>query len=261
MPPKSRSYYGVAIDPDRLPVHIGIIMDGNGRWARDRSKPRTHGHRAGSKSVRRVVRSCRSIGVSCLTLYAFSAQNWNRPAKEVKALMELLGEFIVKEWKEIMEKDIRVVHLGELRRVPKGVRDQLKELMKASKKNKSMTLALALSYGAREEIVVATRKLVRKASAKKLKAGDIDEETISSYLYTSGLPDPDLIVRTGGERRISNFLLWQSAYAEYSFSDKLWPDYNEKDLMNAIADFQKRKRRFGLTDEQAQMKNHGHLLK
>jgi undecaprenyl diphosphate synthase len=238
------------IDRERLPNHIGIIMDGNGRWAKTKGMARTEGHRAGSRAVRRVVRTCRRLGVSHLTLFAFSAQNWGRPEDEVQALMGLLAEFIASEWQEIMDKDIRVIQLGELRRVPVDVRKQLQELIKATRANRSMTLALALSYGAREEIIHAIRKLTRRGMKGKLNPVEIDQELVSDNLYTSSLPDPDLIIRTGGEKRISNFLLWQSAYAEFFFSKKLWPDFSVEDLYGAITEFQKRNRRFGLTDEQ-----------
>jgi len=238
------------IDRKRLPRHIGIIMDGNGRWAKLRGLGRTRGHRAGSQAVRAVVKASRSIGVSNLTLFAFSAQNWDRPPEEVRALMDLLAEFIVKEWQEIMDRDIRVINLGELRRVPKDVRTRLKRLIVATKKNRSMTLALALSYGAREEITRAAQNLGRRIRAGKLAPKDLDATVFSNALYTNRLPDPDLIIRTGGEMRISNFLLWQSAYAELYFSPKLWPDFGRQDLLAAIADYQRRRRRFGLTDEQ-----------
>jgi undecaprenyl diphosphate synthase len=243
-------FQGFAIDPGRLPRHIGIIMDGNGRWAKLRGLDRTKGHRAGSRSVRAVVKACRSIGIPYLTLFAFSAQNWGRPADEVQALMELLEEFIIKEWQEIMKRDIRVVQLGERRRVPTHVRRRLTELIRATRGNKSMTLSLALSYGSREEIAGAARKLCRRVERGKLTSAEVDVASFTRALYTHGQPDPDLIIRTGGEKRISNFLLWQGAYAEYLFSPKLWPDFNRRDLLAAIADFQKRRRRFGLTDEQ-----------
>ncbi len=238
------------VDRAQLPGHIGIIMDGNGRWAKARGRERTFGHRAGARAVRRVVRACRRLGVRALTLFAFSAQNWGRPEDEVRILMELLYEFIVQEWREIMARDIRVVHLGELGRVPIEVRDKLRALVSASRHNRSMTLALALSYGGREEIVRAARLLAGRAARGALRAAEVDEPRVARAMYTRGLPELDLLVRTGGERRISNFLLWQSAYAELSFTDVLWPDYRVADLHAAIADFQHRRRRFGLTDEQ-----------
>jgi undecaprenyl diphosphate synthase len=238
------------VDRQRLPRHIGIIMDGNGRWAKLRGLDRTRGHRAGSRAVRAVVKACRSLGVKNLTLFAFSAQNWGRPPEEIRALMDLLAEFIAREWQEIMDRDIRVINLGELRRVPKDVRRRLQSLMEATRKNRSMTLALALSYGAREDITRAATNLGRRIKAGTLKPEDLDPEVFAGALYTKNLPDPDLIIRTGGERRVSNFLLWQSAYAELYFSKKLWPDFTRRDLLEAIADFQRRRRRFGLTDEQ-----------
>ncbi len=247
MPARNRK---PSIDPNRLPRHIGIIMDGNGRWATRRGMDRNQGHRAGSKAVRKVVRTCRRLGVSYLTMFAFSAQNWGRPESEIRALMELLGEFIVKEWQEIMDRDIRVVHLGDLKKVPVAVRRQLQELVAATRKNRSMTLALALSYGAREEILRTVRLLAGRVAKGKLNPADIDIDKFSGQLYTGKMPDPDLIIRTGGETRISNFLLWQSAYAEYHFSEKLWPDFSSQDLLGAIAEYQNRRRRFGLTDEQ-----------
>jgi undecaprenyl diphosphate synthase len=250
----SRKRNSPKIDRKRLPRHIGIIMDGNGRWAKLRGLNRTRGHRAGSKAVRAAVKTCRSLGVSNLTLFAFSAQNWGRPKEEIRALMDLLAEFIAREWQEIMDRDIRVINLGELRRVPKDVRRRLQSLIEATKKNRSMTLALALSYGAREEITRAARNLGRRMQAGKLDPQDLDPGVFADALYTNGLPDPDLIIRTGGEHRISNFLLWQSAYAELYFSPKLWPDFTRNDLLKAIADFQRRRRRFGLTDEQISQK-------
>lgn len=245
------------VDRRAMPRHIGIVMDGNGRWARMRGWERTRGHRAGSRAVRRVVRACRRLGVEVLTLFAFSAQNWGRPETEVRTLMDLLGEFIIKEWQEIMERDIRVIHLGELRRVPVEVRARLKQLEAASARNRSMTLALALSYGSREELTRACRNLVRRAASGKLQPHEVDPARVASKLYTARLPDPDLIIRTGGERRISNFLLWQAAYAELYFSDVLWPDFVTDHLYEAIADYQRRRRRFGLTDEQLDARNGG----
>jgi undecaprenyl diphosphate synthase len=245
------------LDRARLPAHIGVIMDGNGRWAKARGRERSSGHRAGAKAVRRVVRACRRVGIRTLTLFAFSAQNWGRPEDEVRLLMELLYEFIVQEWREIMARDIRVVHLGELRRVPVEVRDKLRALVQASRHNRSMTLALALSYGGREEIVRAARTLAGRAARGRLQARAVDEARVDAAMYTHGLPDLDLLIRTGGERRVSNFLLWQSAYAELFFTDVLWPDFRVADLRAAIADFQDRRRRFGLTDEQVDARRAG----
>ena len=238
------------MDRQRLPLHIGIIMDGNGRWAQARGRSRSQGHRAGSRAVRAVVRACRRLGIRNLTLYAFSAQNWGRPRDEVRLLMSLLEEFITREWQEIMRRDIRVVHLGELRRVPPEVRTKLRALLRASARNRSMTLALALSYGAREELARAARRLAAAAAAGRVDPAAISVPGVSRMLYTAAMPDPDLIIRTGGEQRLSNFLLWQAAYAEFVFTDVLWPDFGEAELRAAIEDFQRRRRRFGLTDEQ-----------
>ncbi|NMB77349.1 MAG: di-trans,poly-cis-decaprenylcistransferase [Myxococcales bacterium] len=241
-----------ALDRGRLPRHIGIIMDGNGRWATARGLERSRGHRAGSRAVRAVVRACRRLGVPVLTLFAFSTENWGRPRREVQALMELLSEFIAREWQEIMRREIRVVHLGDLRRVPGEVRRQLLSLERATRHHRRMTLALALSYGSREEMARACRRLAARAAAGRLRPAAIGIDEVSAALDTRGLPDPDLIIRTGGELRLSNFLLWQGAYAELFFSKRLWPDFTESDLRAAIADFQSRRRRFGLTDEQAE---------
>ncbi len=239
------------LDRGRLPRHIGIIMDGNGRWATARGLDRSRGHRAGSRAVRAVVRACRRLGVPVLTLFAFSTENWGRPRAEVHALMELLSEFIAREWQEIMRREIRVVHLGDLRRVPGEVRRQLLSLERATRHHRRMTLALALSYGSREEIARACRRLAARAAAGRLRPAAIGTAEVAAALDTRELPDPDLIIRTGGELRLSNFLLWQGAYAELFFSKRLWPDFTESDLRAAIADFQSRRRRFGLTDEQA----------
>ena len=237
-------------DKKNLPSHVGIIMDGNGRWARIRGMDRTRGHRAGARAVRKVVRECRRLGIPYLTLYAFSAQNWGRPRREVEGLMNLLAEFIGREWDDIMRRDIRVIQIGDTKKIPRPVLERLRALVRASRRNRSMTLALALSYGSREEILRAARRLVRRASAGKLRAGQVTEQSFGRMLYTAGLPDPDLIIRTGGEKRLSNFLLWQAAYSELVFVRKLWPDFDEKDLHRALREYGRRCRRFGLTDEQ-----------
>jgi undecaprenyl diphosphate synthase len=247
----ARAQHRLPFDPKRLPRHIGVIMDGNGRWAKQRGLERSDGHRAGSRAVRTVVRLCRKLNIPYLTLYAFSVENWGRPEVEVRCLMELLSEFITKEWREIMERDIRVVHLGDLKLAPRAVAAKLRSLISATRTNRSMTLALALSYSSRDEIVRAAQRVAQQVQQKKLKAAAIDEHIVQRALYTRNLPDPDLIIRTGGERRISNFLLWQGAYAELYFSDVLWPDFGSAELFEALADYQGRKRRFGLTDEQA----------
>jgi undecaprenyl diphosphate synthase len=234
------------VEARNLPRHIGIIMDGNGRWAESRGEPREAGHKAGSDAVRRIVRVCRRLGIEALTLYAFSEQNWARPVGEVDALMGLLREFLVSERGEILENDIRLVAIGDLGRLPESVREVLDPLRGASQQNGRMTLALALSYGGREEIAAAARELAREA-----KAGLVDPETIDAALLGARLPslgvgDPDLILRTGGEFRLSNFLLYGAAYAELAFCDRLWPDFTEDDLFAAISSYQRRERRFGL---------------
>lgn len=227
-----------------LPRHVAIIMDGNGRWAEARGLPRVAGHREGSESVRAVTRAARRVGIEALTLYAFSSENWARPEEEVGALMQLLAEFLESERGEMMRNGIRLEAIGELERLPPFVREKLDEVRAETARNRDMTLTLALSYGGRQEIAAAAR---RAAAAKgaALEAADIE-----AALQTAGLPELDLLVRTSGERRISNFLLWQSAYAELHFSDVLWPDFRDTELFTAIADFQARERRFGLTGAQ-----------
>ncbi len=226
-----------------LPRHVAIIMDGNGRWAEARGLPRLAGHREGSESVRAVTREARRLGLQALTLYAFSAQNWARPPDEVAGLMQLLAEYLDSERAEIMDNAIRLNAIGELDRLPGFVRSRLDALLRDSGGNRGMTLTLALSYDAREEIAQAARRAA--AAAAEFGAPEIDQ-----HLWTAGLPELDLLVRTSGERRISNFLLWQCAYAELAFHDVLWPDFREVQLLEAIGDFQTRERRFGLTGAQ-----------
>jgi len=229
-----------------LPRHVAIIMDGNGRWAEARGLPRIEGHREGSEAVRAVTREARNVGVEALTLYAFSAQNWARPPDEVAALMQLLAEFLDSERAEIMENAIRLRAIGDLERLPSFVAERLDRLTRESAANDGMTLTLALSYDAREEIAQAARRAAEAARGAAFGAADIE-----ARLYTAGLPALDLLVRTSGERRISNFLLWQCAYAELAFSEVLWPDFRELELLSAVAEFQTRERRFGLTGAQA----------
>ncbi len=234
------------VEARNLPSHVGIIMDGNGRWAQLRNRPRVEGHREGSRAVRRIVRCARRLGLKALTLYAFSEQNWARPVGEVDALMGLLREFLVSERDEILENDIRLVAIGDLGRLPEGVREVLDPLRGASQHNGKMTLALALSYGGREEIAAAARQLAVEVAAGKLDPSAIDAALLGARLPSLGVGDPDLIIRTGGEFRLSNFLLYGAAYAELAFSDRLWPDFTEDDLFAAIASCQRRERRFGL---------------
>ncbi|MCC6525559.1 MAG: di-trans,poly-cis-decaprenylcistransferase [Polyangiaceae bacterium] len=229
-----------------LPRHVGIIMDGNGRWATLRGEPRKAGHREGSHAVRRVVRVARRLGVEALTLYAFSFQNWDRPADEVSALMELLVEYLVGEREEILGNGIRLEAVGDLDRLPPLVRTALDELRRLSADNRGMVLTLALSYGGREEIARAARALAEKAVRGEIDPAAIDADRVAAELPSLRFGEPDLIVRTGGEKRISNFLLYGAAYAELYFTDRLWPDFTEEDLFAAIASYQKRERRFGL---------------
>jgi len=229
----------------RLPRHIAIIMDGNGRWALRRDEPRTLGHREGSDAVRRIVRACRRLGVDALTLYAFSAQNWQRPSIEVDALMELLRDYLISERAELVDNGIRLRAVGELDRLPPQVREVLDPLMADTSRLGGMTLTLALSYGGREEIVDAVRALAARVRAGELEPGGIDGDALESALPSLDVGPVDLLIRTGGELRVSNFLLWSIAYAELYFCDRLWPDFDEKDLYEAINAYQMRDRRFG----------------
>ena len=233
-----------------VPRHVAIIMDGNGRWAEEQGQPRLAGHREGSTSVREVTRAARRIGVRWLTLYAFSAQNWSRPIDEVEGLMDLLAEYLVGERAEIMENGIRLSAIGELSRLPPRVRDSLFELIAASADNKGMTLTLALSYGGREELVNAARTLASAAAAGTLSPDDIDEDAFRARLWTAGMPDPEMVIRTSGELRLSNFLLFQLAYAEIVATDTPWPVFRERQFLLALREFQRRERRFGLTSAQ-----------
>ncbi|MFL5272056.1 MAG: polyprenyl diphosphate synthase [Anaeromyxobacteraceae bacterium] len=234
-----------------LPRHVAIIMDGNGRWAEARGLPRIAGHREGSDAVRAVTREARTVGVEALTLYAFSAQNWARPPDEVAALMQLLADFLDSERAEIMDNAIQLRAIGELDRLPSIVRERLELLARDSATNRGMTLTLALSYDAREEIAQAARRAAEEARGAAFGAAEID-----ARLFTAGLPELDLLVRTSGERRISNFLLWQCAYAELAFSEVMWPDFRELELLQCLAEFQTRERRFGLTGAQAATRAH-----
>lgn len=232
------------------PRHLAIIMDGNGRWARAQGKPRVVGHAEGARSVKAITRECRRIGVEALTLYSFSTENWGRPDDEVGALMGLLLEYLQSERAEILDNDIRLSHAGEIERLPEHVRGALLELEEASAHCGSMVLTLALSYGSRQEITRAVRSIARDVAAGTLAPDDIDEQAISARLDTAGLPDPDLLIRTSGELRISNFLLWQIAYSELYVTDLAWPEFREAQLHEAIAEYYRRQRRFGLTGEQ-----------
>jgi undecaprenyl diphosphate synthase len=234
----------------RLPRHVGIIMDGNGRWAEKRGLPRIEGHRVGADSVRDVVRASRELGIQALTLYAFSAQNWARPADEVRALMLLLRDYLIEERPEIMDNDIRLRAIGEVDRLPALVREPLDALVADSAGNQHMVLNLALSYDGRASIVAAARRAAEAAVAGTLDPARLTVAQFGQLMATSELPELDLLIRTSGERRISNFMLWELAYAELHFSDTLWPDFRREQLYLAIDDFGKRERRFGMTGQQ-----------
>ncbi len=233
------------VPDDKIPRHIAVIMDGNGRWARERKLPRIEGHRRGSESVRACTAACMEAGVPYLTLYAFSKENWQRPPDEVKALMNLLDRFLAERTAEIMERNIRLRAIGHLDDLPDKARRRLDTAMEKSAGNTALTLTLALSYGARTELTDAARAIAREVRAGTLDPEAIDEKTISSHLYTADLPDPDLLVRTSGEMRISNFLLWQISYAEIVVTPKLWPEFGKEDLFAAIREYAGRHRRYG----------------
>ena len=238
------------LDADRLPRHIAIVMDGNGRWAKSRRKPRIYGHKVGADSVREIVEMSREIGIGHLTLYAFSSENWNRPEQEVSGLMNILKSYLISELSRMEKNEIRLNCLGETSRLPDGVRRTLEDTINRTVGNDKMVLNLALSYGARDEICLAVKQLARRCLEKKLKPEQIDHRIFSEQLYTAGQPDPDLLIRTGGEQRLSNFLLWQASYAEIYFTETMWPDFRRQAYLEALLDYQKRERRFGKTGEQ-----------
>lgn len=237
-------------DIQNIPKHIAVIMDGNGRWANSRGEHRVVGHQHGVEAVRQAVEGCVELGVKYLTLYAFSSENWSRPQDEVNALMELMMEAIVSELDSLCEQDIRLTAIGDIEKLPEKVKKLLKGAMDRTSENERLTLVLALSYGSRQEIVNATKKLCADVLAGNINADDLNEKIFSSYLTTKDIPDPDLLIRTSGESRLSNFLLWQLAYTEFYFMEKFWPDFKKEDLYLAICNFQKRERRFGKTSEQ-----------
>jgi len=233
-----------------LPKHVGIIMDGNGRWAQLRNLPRLDGHRAGAESVRDVTRASRQLGIKALTLYAFSSQNWARPAAEVAGLMQLLRDFLFDERSEILDNGIRLEALGDIERLPALVRDPLDELRAVSRGNSEMVLTLALSYGGRESIARAARAAASDVASGKLRADELDVDRLGSYLPTASLPPLDLLIRTSGELRVSNFMLWELAYAELIFVDVLWPEFRREHLQKCLDEYAARERRFGLTSAQ-----------
>jgi undecaprenyl diphosphate synthase len=238
------------INKDNIPKHLAIIMDGNGRWAKQKGFIRTIGHKSGSKSVKHIITECSRLGIEYLTLYAFSTENWNRPKLEVDTLMKVLINSLKKELKTMQEGNIRMNAIGNLEKLPKNAQEQLFDVIEKTKNNTGMTLTLALSYGSREELVNAVKLISEKVKNNIISIDNIDDSIINEHLYTHNIPDVDLLIRTSGEHRISNFLLWQIAYSELYFTDVLWPDFKEQDLHEAIISYQKRERRFGKTSEQ-----------
>jgi undecaprenyl diphosphate synthase len=238
------------IDKENLPHHVAIIMDGNGRWAKKKFLNRISGHIKGVNAVREVVTTCRELGIKVLTLYAFSIENWRRPAEEVNTLMGLLKEYLQKECEEMVQNNIRLNAIGRIEDLPLDVQTTLQETKKKTERCNGMILNLALSYGGRSEILHAVQGILSDLQKGKIKPEEITIQRFSQYLWTRGIPDPDLLIRTSGEFRISNFLLWQIAYTELYVTETLWPDFDRKELLKAIADYQSRERRFGLTSEQ-----------
>jgi undecaprenyl diphosphate synthase len=246
----------LVLDPERIPRHVAIIMDGNGRWAKQRNLPRIMGHKAGSESVKNIVRSARELNLEVLTLYAFSTENWKRPSFEVQGLMTLLKTFLKSELKNMLANNISLRCVGEIEMLPPDVQKILKEVIqntaRDAEEKPGLILNLALSYGSRFEIVRAARIMAEKCVSGQFDPDDFSEKLFASHLYTAGLPDPDILIRTGGESRLSNFLLWQLSYAELYITETMWPDFNNERFIEALKDFQSRERRFGQTSEQLQ---------
>lgn len=243
------------INTDRLPNHVAIIMDGNGRWAKQKGLARVFGHRNGVKAVRQTVEAASEIGLKVLTLYAFSTENWKRPKKEIDALMNILISSLKKELSTFQKNDIKLQTIGQTKNLPLKAQKELQEVIDKTENNSSMILNLALSYGSREEIVNTIKNISKKIVNKELSVEEIDEKIINNHLYTFTLPDVDFLIRTSGEKRLSNFLLWQIAYAELYFTDVLWPDFRKEDFFEAILDYQQRERRFGKISEQIETDN------
>jgi undecaprenyl diphosphate synthase len=238
------------LDLQKLPKHVAIIMDGNGRWAKQRAMNRIRGHEEGAESVRTIVRATREIGIPWLTLYAFSEENWGRPRYEVEALMVLLKRFLQSELREMLDNGIRFQAIGRLHKLPNDVQGTLREIAERTASNQNMVLTLALSYGGRQEITDAVRKIIQRVEAGGIRSSDISEALISENLYSANMPDPDLLIRTSGECRVSNFLLWQIAYAEIYMTQTYWPDFRKEEYVQALIEYQKRERRFGATGDQ-----------
>ena len=246
------------IDTEQLPQHVAVIMDGNGRWAKLHGKPRVFGHRNGVKSVREVTEAAAELGIQNLTLYAFSTENWKRPKFEVNALMSLLVDTLSEEIKTMQKNNIRLISIGDISHLPGKTEKALKKGIEDTATNDRMNLILALNYSARWDVVQATRQIAEKVKNGEIKSEDIDEEVFSSNLSTAGIPDPELLIRTSGERRISNFLLWQIAYSELYFTEVLWPDFRKEHLYKALLDFQQRERRFGGLSSESSQKTTAH---
>lgn len=242
------------LDLTQLPSHVAIIMDGNGRWAQKRHKPRLFGHKAGADSVSDIVETCREIGIKYLTLYAFSSENWKRPDTEVSGLMSILKKYLDSELSKMLKNDIRLLAIGDHSKLPHSVKTALDNAIQKTSVNSQLTLTLALSYGGRDELVRAFKKVAQRCVDGSVGLDEISAETISDNLDTHSVPDPDLLIRTGGEARLSNFLLWQLSYAEIYFTDIMWPDFRKEIFLQALTDFQMRERRFGRTGEQVQVK-------
>ena len=236
---------GIKLDKNKIPKHIAIIMDGNGRWAKQRNLPRTLGHKAGVETIRRIIKECDRLGVKYLTLYAFSTENWKRPKDEVSALMKLLVEYLRKEFEELNKNNVVINHIGDISKLPNICQEELLSAYERTKNNRGVVLNLALNYGGRDEILHAIKNLYKEVECGEIALGDINDKTFSKFLYTEDMPDPDLIIRPSGEQRLSNFLLWQCAYSEFWYSSINWPDFKENDLQQAIFDYQNRDRRFG----------------
>ncbi len=241
-----------SIDPNHIPRHVAIIMDGNGRWAKQQKKPRLYGHKIGVETVQTIVECASEWGVEVLTLYAFSTENWKRPAAEVGGLMGLLKNYLQKELSRMLKNRIRLTSIGDIQKLPRDVRDVLENTIRDTAENDKLTLNLALSYGGRFELIRAIRNIAAEVKSGDITTADIDEKLIDNHLYTAGLPEPDLLIRTGGEARLSNFLLWQASYAEIYFTDVMWPEFREQAFADAIAEYQGRERRFGRTSAQVE---------
>ncbi len=238
-----KMYYD--IDLEKVPEHIAIIMDGNGRWAKSRMMPRTYGHKAGVETIRKVVEESQRLGIKYITLYAFSTENWKRPKEEVSALMKLLFTYLRKELAELDKNDVKINTIGDISKLPQACFEELEKSKEKTKDNKSLVLTLALNYGARADIIKAVKNIGKDLNNSKIDIENIDDKLFSSYLDTSEIPDPDLVIRTSGEQRLSNFLLWEVAYSEFYYTDIHWPDFNEEELQKAVYNYQKRDRRFG----------------